>query len=264
MYTSHIGINWQHSLTPFYKDSLEKDLKRVHSLFARARESNVRVVPTTLKMNDIRRFLMSNRFAIIILVNLNSLSCHLCKEKSRKMWWRNLCFRKSPSPIEPVSVVSHSAAIDIQTLIVDTEQPTPISSVGSSVPRRLSFFPSSPNPSIASNSSLGQFTPPMKNGTITSATPLIPKLQRTSTDSKVGSSCVGICTSFSKRGYELVTSTDFEGHYIVLIGYDRENDMFFFRDPGTDSELCAASGDNLEAAFCCKETDHDMIVVKMM
>ena len=56
-----------------------------------------------------------------------------------------------------------------------------------------------------------------------------------------------------------ILGSEFAGHYIVLIGYDKENDMFLFRDPGTDSELCVVSFDNLELSMS-KETDNDLIV----
>lgn len=46
--------------------------------------------------------------------------------------------------------------------------------------------------------------------------------------------------------------------------YDKETDMFFFRDPGSESEICAIGNDELERCFVCKETDLDLIVVKLM
>jgi hypothetical protein len=85
MYTSHIGVNWNHFSSPFYK-GLQDDQKRIHSLFARAKESGVRVIPSPLDMDDIKRFVVSNRYAIIVLANLGQLRCNLCNVK---IGWRN-------------------------------------------------------------------------------------------------------------------------------------------------------------------------------
>ena len=57
---------------------------------------------------------------------------------------------------------------------------------------------------------------------------------------------------------------DFAGHYIVLIGYDAERDLFYYRDPGSNETLCCCSVQVLEAARMSSGTDHDMIVVKIM
>ncbi|KAI8923866.1 Guanylyl cyclase [Entophlyctis helioformis] len=80
MYTSYIGVNWQNVSKHFYTDTSSDDIRRVHSLFAKARDAHVRVVPLVLSIDDIRRFLVSNRYAIIMLVNVNLLSCSLCKK----------------------------------------------------------------------------------------------------------------------------------------------------------------------------------------
>ncbi|KAJ8324304.1 hypothetical protein QVD99_008209 [Batrachochytrium dendrobatidis] len=84
MYTSYIGVNWQNASKPFYRDSIAEDLKRVHSLFAKARACQVRIVPLVLAMDDICRFLASNRYAIIILVNFNLLKCTTCSKNKAK------------------------------------------------------------------------------------------------------------------------------------------------------------------------------------
>ncbi|KAJ3273144.1 hypothetical protein HDV01_004784 [Terramyces sp. JEL0728] len=224
MYTTHIGVNWQHQTTPFYKD-IQKDTKRVHSLFAKARENDIRVVPSKLQMDDIRRFLMSDRYTLILLVNLNLLSCHLCKENQRKMWWKSLFYKKERKEPEQSAVVPVSDAIDV-----------PQPSAPSTPTHSMSWSKSSPT---LSGTSLRVPNTPYTPTAIRPPTP-------------------------SKKGYQLVVSpVEFVGHYIVLIGYDRNTDYFFYRDPGTDSELCALAGDDLETAFC-SETDHDVIVVKMM
>jgi hypothetical protein len=65
-------------------------------------------------------------------------------------------------------------------------------------------------------------------------------------------------------GYDILSGVDdFEGHYILLVGVDVLNDLFYFRDPGTNIELCYISGDDLEKARNSAGTDHDAIVVKI-
>ncbi|KAI9206691.1 Guanylyl cyclase [Polychytrium aggregatum] len=80
-YTSYIGVNWQYLSKSFYRDSITEDQSRVHALFAGAADRNVRIVPMILDMNDIRRFLISGKYAVIILVNLSVLNCGTCTKK---------------------------------------------------------------------------------------------------------------------------------------------------------------------------------------
>eukprot|EP00842_Homolaphlyctis_polyrhiza_P000375 jgi/Hompol1/1338/HPOL_005566-RA len=89
MYTSYIGVNWRNATKHFYKDSLSEDVQRIRSLFANARESAVRVVPLILSMDDICRFLISNRYAIIVLVNATMIKCRTCRriEMASRCWW---------------------------------------------------------------------------------------------------------------------------------------------------------------------------------
>ncbi|KAJ3300563.1 hypothetical protein HDV03_002130 [Kappamyces sp. JEL0829] len=365
-YTLHIGVNWRHSSIPFYKESLQKDVKRIHSLFARAREQNVRVVPVGLKPDDLKRFLLSNRYAVILLVDLNLLSCHLCKEKQRKDWWKGLCYPKPSQPAEPAAACAARASTpspayggpampspSLYGTLAQGPKPVPeasppiaiassvgsahsspsrplaprgpagglphrhpsvssmpsptkplssqqVTSFSSSVSRRLSFgglFPTSapaapsiPPASISPSSSFQSSSSTLPNATLqgntqaatvqtpnpqlTASSPLLPSRSRNHSSSSSlmnqahsspAPTCLGLCTSYSQKGYQLVVSPpEFVGHYIVLIGYDRDTDMFFFRDPGSPSELCAISGDQLEKAYCCPETDRDLIVVRMM
>ncbi|KAI8920327.1 Guanylyl cyclase [Powellomyces hirtus] len=84
-YTSYIGVNQQYNRTQFYSATISHDRSRVHSLFAGAHDNNVRVVAWTLPIDDMIRFLDSNRYAIIILVDLNLLHCRNCKKaRARK------------------------------------------------------------------------------------------------------------------------------------------------------------------------------------
>lgn len=72
------------------------------------------------------------------------------------------------------------------------------------------------------------------------------------------------CSFLFCSGYDILSGVDdFEGHYILLVGVDVANDIFYFRDPGTNIELCYISGDDLERARSSAGTDHDAIVVKI-
>ncbi|KAI8898762.1 Guanylylate cyclase-domain-containing protein [Globomyces pollinis-pini] len=354
MYTSHIGVNWKHKHGTFYKDSIQNDLKRIHSLFANAKEHQIRVVPSPLTLDDMRRFILSDRYAIILLVNLNLLSCHLCAEKHRKFLRKPCCAGTSPEAerTSSVSTLVEASEISEPSIMGEQESDTLLSTYSSSTRIRInnksqsilkkkeskslkfesSFFSTSKDKSIyvskptmkisendsssnengdlssspisakpsasvaqklnwttrlslsptSSTSSFGtQIASPslpragpapipfVKTGYVsqlpnpnpveipTTISPLIPK-------SKKSRSCLRACSSYGKKGYELISSTEFVGHFIVIIGYDVDTDMFFYRDPGTDSELCAVSGDTLEKAFSCDETDRDSIVIRIM
>ncbi|KAI8853910.1 Guanylyl cyclase [Chytridium lagenaria] len=77
-YTSYIGVNLQYTGKHFYRESISNDRRRIHSLFAEAQDFGVRVVPMVLSMEDMRRFLLSEHYAILILVNLRKLKCRVC------------------------------------------------------------------------------------------------------------------------------------------------------------------------------------------
>ncbi|KAJ3117258.1 guanylyl cyclase domain-containing protein 1 [Phlyctochytrium bullatum] len=81
-YTSYIGVNFNYSSKHFYRENITVDRQRVHTLFAEAQDCGVRVVPVVLSLDDMRRFLLSDRYAIVILVNLNKLKCRLCSKSS--------------------------------------------------------------------------------------------------------------------------------------------------------------------------------------
>ncbi|KAI8346839.1 Guanylylate cyclase-domain-containing protein [Mortierella sp. GBAus27b] len=53
------------------------------------------------------------------------------------------------------------------------------------------------------------------------------------------------------------------GHFIVLVGYDPNLDMFYYRDPAKDDQLCSTSAEDLERARDSSGTDHDCIVIKV-
>jgi hypothetical protein len=52
----------------------------------------------------------------------------------------------------------------------------------------------------------------------------------------------------------------FEGHFVVLIGYDQTGDKFIYRDPATSQGYCAISTKDLDQARQAEGTDHDWYV----
>ncbi|KAJ3393446.1 guanylyl cyclase domain-containing protein 1 [Entophlyctis sp. JEL0112] len=80
-YTTHVGINFNYASKSFYKVAFQTDSRRIHRLFADAHDNNVRVVPLLLSLDDMKRFLMSGRYALLMLVNLNSIRCRVCARK---------------------------------------------------------------------------------------------------------------------------------------------------------------------------------------
>ncbi|KAF9339201.1 Guanylylate cyclase-domain-containing protein [Linnemannia elongata] len=53
------------------------------------------------------------------------------------------------------------------------------------------------------------------------------------------------------------------GHFIVLVAYDANEDMFYYRDPAVNDELCSIAAADLERARNSSGTDHDCIIVKV-
>ncbi|KAI8614782.1 Guanylylate cyclase-domain-containing protein [Chytriomyces sp. MP71] len=81
-YTTYIGVNFNYASKQFYKNAFLTDSRRIHSLFADAQDNGVRVVPLLLPLDDMKRFLMSGRYAILMLVNLSGVSCRVCRRKA--------------------------------------------------------------------------------------------------------------------------------------------------------------------------------------
>lgn len=174
----------------------------------------MRVVSVGLKTDDLKRFLLANRYAVILLVNLNMLKCHLCKEKQRKDWWAGWLKKAKKAPVvvpsipdaslpsNPIPVPVFNKEEDVPRSYTPTKQPTAIRQLSPQqlVPRRLSFslFPSSPS-SLA---------------TMNSNTPLLSGREK----ERDRSTCLGVCTLYGKKGFDLISSTEFIGHFIVLIG----------------------------------------------
>ncbi|KAJ1545081.1 hypothetical protein HK405_008166 [Cladochytrium tenue] len=88
------------------------DPQRVHQLFAAAGAAGVRVVSTVLPLDDIRRFLLSGRYAVILLVDLNRLKCIPCARRAATRAFYTRIFRpakqaaSSPVPAAPAGVAT--------------------------------------------------------------------------------------------------------------------------------------------------------------
>ncbi|TPX67064.1 hypothetical protein SpCBS45565_g04028 [Spizellomyces sp. 'palustris'] len=210
-YTSYIGVNWQYSSKEFYRDTLTLDRRRIHSMFAAAHDNRVRVVGLTLALDDIRRFLLSTVYAVIMLVDLRLLRCRKCKKKPKWSWCR-----------------------DSGEDVVEG---------GNKMEESIPFRPGEGRSGGAARSS--PRSPPSTSRSIFLTT----------------FSCFAWC---GEKSYAMLgASDDFIGHYIVLIGYDSDHDFFYYRDPGTESDLCMIDGDDLESARMNSGTDHDLVVVRV-
>ena len=266
MYTSYIGVNLQNASKTFYRNSLTADRQRIHTLFANARDKQVRVAPMILDLDDARRFLLSCRYAIIMLVNLSDLSCIQCsKAKSRPRWWWNAqsvrqstdsCRQSrdsSRTSIESMESCSSSNRGDTNRLLS-----SPVSSSPSKTISFMNYISQTPQGSSTGQAPLYKsnldrqkkpFSDPF-NSFLGCCVPL---------SSKKSHRCGGTCCP----GYELLSEDSFEGHYILLVGFDKRSDTFYYRDPGTQASLCSISGLQLQEARSASGTDHDAIVVKV-
>lgn len=72
----------------------------------------------------------------------------------------------------------------------------------------------------------------------------------------------GSCSTTTLRKSEK-KEEEFIGHYIVLFAYDSRCDLFYYRDPGLENEICCVSSSVLEKSRCSRGTDHDTIIVKI-
>lgn len=304
-YTSYIGVNWQHASKLFYKNSMA-EMKQIHALFSKAQEKGVRVIPLVLSLDHIRRFLSSNRYAVIILVNLNDLSCIECF-KAKKRTWRDF-FGLTPKEFNdkrqkmvdttdipdspPLSAYSSLTALSPLSLPTTppripsaptSRQTSPIhlssslslkspalSSLSLKSPTRTLSFPSMTASKSPQSTSLPRgmprHTPNASNDSSPASSPKKQKAVSTHRETPIPESGCFVCNPFSKLskvGYSRVPDVEFIGHYIILIGYNSETDIFYYRDPGTSSTLCQINGGDLEKARNSPGTDHDLIVVKL-
>ncbi|KAK3810770.1 MAG: Guanylylate cyclase-domain-containing protein [Benniella sp.] len=73
--------------------------------------------------------------------------------------------------------------------------------------------------------------------------------------------CCSTGTLFSM--VEWVKGFRYIGHFIVLVGYDPDSDMFYYRDPAKSDELCSTTAADLERARDSTGTDHDCLVIRV-
>lgn len=55
----------------------------------------------------------------------------------------------------------------------------------------------------------------------------------------------------------MLISTFFSGHFIVLINYDPNEDVFIYRDPAQQDKVCVIQADILDSARQSIGTDND-------
>lgn len=271
MYTSYIGINVQNAGKAFYRDSLSSDRARIHALFANAKDRQIRIAPLILDLDDARRFLLSSRYAIVMLVNLALLNCKSCKKERqrntilRPWWWllrRKYFGRKLPPVDEKYSLIDplmrrsslDSVASSLSLKSSDTATaPTSVPSIMACV----TAISASPVGAVTSQTSIR--SPPSSSSSYfapSSPSPLV-----TQTKKKNSSVCSFLTCCYPRSSTP--TQDEFTGHYILLVGYDLDTDTFYYRDPGTTTSLCSVRGKSLERARNSPGTDHDAIVIKM-
>jgi len=73
-----------------------------------------------------------------------------------------------------------------------------------------------------------------------------------------------VCGDFSRCRFAIPGENGkrrtFEGHYVVLLHYDKKFDILHYRDPGVPKHsLCITSAANFEAAWKSRGTDEDLI-----
>ncbi|KAH8550570.1 Guanylyl cyclase [Umbelopsis sp. PMI_123] len=70
--------------------------------------------------------------------------------------------------------------------------------------------------------------------------------------------CVGFDSILDRmKGYEYI------GHFIVLINYDPNDDVFIYRDPAQQDKVCVIQAEILDSARQSIGTDNDCIVIRI-
>ncbi|KAI9000246.1 Guanylylate cyclase-domain-containing protein [Gaertneriomyces semiglobifer] len=248
-YTSYIGVKWQYTNNDFYRDTLSSDRRRVHCRFAAAQENHIRVVPLILAMDDIRRFLISTLFAVIMLVDLRALHCERCAKRKRwATWCGGACANYTA-----VENDKHTLKGPAQWMSCQWESATPAASASTSMSTSLPL----PTPAVSLSSRMAPKIP-IRRG------PSLPPSCSTGPLAWVTKMFSCFTTLCGRSSYTLLPKSDeFVGHYILLIAYDVENDLFYYRDPGTEQEVCRIRGSQLQAARMADGTDCDVIVMRV-
>lgn len=67
--------------------------------------------------------------------------------------------------------------------------------------------------------------------------------------------------SIVNRFISFISSSSYQGHYVLVIGYKSDTDqrIIYYADPGQRENVCSADFDNFEEARKAEGTDEDMI-----
>lgn len=77
MLTSKMALGYQ------FLQRLPVPPRQTASLFAQARDSQIRIIPLILDLEDIKRFLASGKYGLLLLVSLGHLKCKGCQKQRR-------------------------------------------------------------------------------------------------------------------------------------------------------------------------------------
>jgi len=61
--------------------------------------------------------------------------------------------------------------------------------------------------------------------------------------------------------YYFTSRLPFQGHYVVLVGFQPLQERIFYRNPGRQDEICSVSYSRFEKARLCYGTDADIIFI---
>lgn len=352
-YTSYFGVNCNYRPTEFYKDTIDNERPRIHTLFCRAAEFGISIVPFKIILFNLKLKLILQSCVAILLVDLNHLHCSDCSPLKISKTWKAIknvfysCFNNNNNKKEESSLFNDLINNDINndndfdemdklisptidynsnrnTIIVEDENDIDIdenenfyhlrdSSVSNNHKRndtnesinslyRLSVpkqnnklnnknIRSDLNDILESNhrftdGNSSSFSTPRSSFSLTeSITDSTQDLQSImAKNAKKGTSIgmnAGISSPFLNSQQfntnkdsisslkkldasykdDMVINDNYDGHYILVVGYDPENDEFIYRDPGVYNSLCSCKASILERARSSRGTDYDCIIV---
>ena len=70
-----------------------------------------------------------------------------------------------------------------------------------------------------------------------------------------------LMNKFLARAINILKPTTYCGHFIVLVGFDERNSVFFYLNPSTNKNLSFTMESDLEIARKCFGTDEDIVFV---
>ena len=277
-------MNHHHCATQFYRDTISTDRQRIHDLFARATDNGIRVVPIILHLDDIRRFLVSGNYVVIVLVDLARLTCLVCSKrgirrfsKGVKEWWKRRRWSTAQAPELYIreektnETLNRGGGDDGNANVNRVDDGGGMVNRGGRDERISDVARDAAKGTLRASSFFSRFfccasrSPPQTQG----AYGILPRRSSVST----ASSTTLIAPTRSTPSSSPQRSTtpppasqeaeNFVGHYVLLVGYDADRDLFLYRDPGSGEEVCAVDGEGIEKARSCVGTDHDCIVARV-